>query len=91
MKRHSNDHKSWVSRGIVLSSLDRNDEAIASFDRAVEIQPQDPFVLMNRAAALEKTQRYTEACDVYRQLVKINPQFSPAIRAMNNLGCKSTE
>lgn len=86
-----NDYKSWVARGIALSSLERNEEAIASFDRAVEIQPQDPFVLMNRAAALEKTQRYSEACDVYRQLKKINPEFSPAIQAMNNLGCKSTE
>ncbi|WP_019507415.1 tetratricopeptide repeat protein [Pleurocapsa sp. PCC 7319] len=86
-----NDYKSWVARGITLSSLDRNDEAIASFDRAVEIQPHDPFVLMNRAAALEKSQRYTEACDVYRQLKQINPQFSPAIRAMNNIGCVSTE
>lgn len=84
-----NDHQSWVARGIVLSSLNRNDEAIYSFDRAAEIQPQDPFVLMNRAAALEKTQRYTEACDIYRELIKMNPGFSPAIQSINRLGCSS--
>ncbi len=81
------DHKSWVARGIALSSLDRNDEAIFSFDRAAEIQPQDPFVLMNRATALEKNQRYTEACDIYRQLIKINPGFSPAIKGIKRVGC----
>ena len=82
-----NDYKSWVARGIALSSLERNDEALASFERAAEIQPQDPFVLMNLGTALEKNQKYTEACDVYLQLKKINPEFSPAIKAINRLGC----
>ncbi len=84
-----NDYKSWVGRGIALSSLNRTAEAIAAFDRAAEIQPEDPFVWMNRGAALEMNQKYTEACDAYRQVKKLNPAFSPAIAALQSLGCKT--
>lgn len=83
-----NDYKSWVGRGIALSALNRTAEAIAAFDRAAEIQPNDPFVWMNRGAALELNQKYDEACDAYRKVKKLNPAFSPAIAALERLGCR---
>lgn len=83
------DYKSWVGRGIALSSLNRTDEAIAALDRAAEIQPNDPFVWMNRGAALEINQKYNEACDAYRKVKQLNPAFSPAIAALQSLGCKT--
>lgn len=82
------DYKSWVGRGIALSSLGKIEEAISVFDRAVEIQPNDPFVWMNRGAVLENAQRYTEACDAYREVKKINPGFSPAIKKLQQLNCR---
>lgn len=89
LKIKPSDYKSWVGHGIALSSLGKTDEAISVFERAVEIQPQDPFVWMNRGAALEAGKRYTEACDAYREVKKLNPGFSPAIKAMQKIGCKN--
>jgi serine/threonine protein kinase len=82
------DYKAWVGWGIALSFLDQIDEALATFERAQEIQPNDPFVWMNKGSALEKGGRYNEACDAYREVKKLNPGFSPAIQALQRLGCR---
>lgn len=32
----------WYNRGIALEILERNEEAILSYDQAIEIKPDDP-------------------------------------------------
>ena len=76
------------ARGIALSSLNKMNEAIAAFDKAESIQPKDPFVLINKAAALEKDGETQKACDTYKKLTTINPSFTPAISALARLGCR---
>ena len=82
------DYQSWVGRGIAFSSLGKIEEAVAAFDRAGEIQPNDPFVWMNKGYALEDAKQYAEACKAYSKVAQINPTLSPAIKAINKLGCQ---
>ncbi|MHC5861094.1 CHAT domain-containing protein, partial [Nostoc sp.] len=42
------DDSAWYNRGITLRSLGRFEEAIASFDKAIEIKPDDHQVWVNR-------------------------------------------
>jgi serine/threonine protein kinase/Flp pilus assembly protein TadD len=85
-----NDYQAWVGRGIALSSLNKTNEALAAFERAQEIQPNDLFVWMNKGSALEGANQYNEACEAYRQARQVNPTFSPAIEALQRLGCKTS-
>ncbi|ELS01986.1 tetratricopeptide repeat protein,protein kinase family protein [Xenococcus sp. PCC 7305] len=83
-----NDYKSWIGRGIALSSLNEMNQAIAAFDKAESIQPKDPFVLINKASALEKTGQRQKACVTYKKVTTLNPSFTPAISALERLGCE---
>ena len=57
-----------------LSNLGRNEEAIASYDRALQIKPDDHEALNNRGIALGKLGRYEEAINSYDKALE--PTFS---------------
>ncbi len=52
----------WYNRGVVLIDLERWEEAVASFDRALAIQPT-PMAWTNRASALQRLGRLQESLD----------------------------
>ena len=45
--------EAWNHRGCALAALERMDEAIASFDRALALRPGFPEALSNRAVAMQ--------------------------------------
>jgi hypothetical protein len=61
----------WANCGMTLKTLDRFDEAIASYNRAVEIDPSDGQVRLNRAVALLRAGRMVEAWPDYEQRLLI--------------------
>ncbi|MGL5792885.1 MAG: tetratricopeptide repeat protein [Xenococcaceae cyanobacterium] len=56
-----------MSKGIALIELKRYKEALNSFDRAKDIEPNDPLVWSNRGFVLEKLGKPTEARDSDRK------------------------
>ena len=48
---HPDDADAWVGLGNALYRLDRSTEAVACYDRALDLAPDDPEVLLNRAWA----------------------------------------
>lgn len=48
------DAEAWGNRGGVLLMLQRYKEAIASFDKAIQIQPNFPMAIHNRTQALSQ-------------------------------------
>ena len=46
--RKSSDHEAWSNRGFPLDALGRKEEAIASFDKAIEFKPDDHEAFYNR-------------------------------------------
>jgi CHAT domain-containing protein/ribosomal protein S16 len=83
-------HQAWYGRGFALNNLGRYDEAIASYDRAIEIQPDLHQAWYNRGFALNNLERDDEAIASYNRAIEIKPDKHEAWLnrgfALNNLG-----
>jgi len=64
----------WYLQGDLHRTLNQTDEALAAYDRALEIQPDDFDALTFKAMTLLSVQRNKEAEDVIKRLEKLRPQ-----------------
>ena len=80
----------WYNRGNALDNLGRLEEAIASYDQALAIKPDDNQAWYNRGVALGKLGRLEEAIASYDQALEIKPDNDQAWNnrgiALDNLG-----
>jgi tetratricopeptide (TPR) repeat protein len=67
------NHEAWFDRGNELCKLGRYEEAISSYNRAIEINPDNDKIWSNRGSALRILRRYSEAITSYDRAVEINP------------------
>lgn len=63
----------WLNRGATLYTLGRHEEAIASYDKALEINPGDHAVWSNRSLVLYILGRHEEAIISYDKVLEIKP------------------
>jgi tetratricopeptide (TPR) repeat protein len=54
LKLDSNNADAWAAKGFALAKLDRDDEAIAAYDKAIAIRPEFIFARQNRALLIRK-------------------------------------
>jgi len=83
IEQFPNNPAVWSNRGNIRISENKLDEAIADFDKAIEIAPDAPDPYLNRGAALEGKGLYQEAIDDYNRVLEIDPQDP---MAYNNRG-----
>ena len=80
----------WTLRGNSLSDLGRHEEAIASYDKAVEFKRDYHEAWSNRGISLDDLDRYEEAIASYDKAIKFKPDFHEAWSgrgiSLNNLG-----
>jgi tetratricopeptide (TPR) repeat protein len=62
----------------VLTALQRYEEALASFDRALRLKPDYAEVLANRGNALMRLARHEAALDCYTRAVALKPDYHAA-------------
>ena len=55
----------WVNRGRALEMLNREDEAIESYDKAIDVNPDLPSPFLYKAALLSRMERFEEAQKFY--------------------------
>ena len=67
------DYEAWKKQGNELFDLGRYEEAIASHEKALEIQPDDYYAWDNRGIALQKLGRYEEAIASHKKALQIKP------------------
>jgi len=65
--------------GVISYNLGRHEEAIAYFDRALEIDPQDSQVWYKRGVIFGNQKKYTDALASYDKALEINPEYSDAL------------
>ena len=68
---------SWMYRGITLAALNRFQEAVASYDRAIEIQPDYEDAWIRRSysiAELSKLKRFKFLLSSWEKFLKIKPE-----------------
>ena len=65
----------WTGKGIALNDLNKSDEAIKAYDKAIEISPQNPMAWYNKGAALDNLNKTDESKKAYDKAIEINPQL----------------
>ncbi len=71
------------NRGNILQSLERLDEALASFDAALTVRPDYADALINRGGVLQALERLPEALASYDRALAVRPD---SVQALNNRG-----
>ena len=77
------DFRLYVEKGDVLSELGRNEEAIASYTKALSINHNHPWAYNNRGNTYNDLQQYERAIADFNKAIEINPQNA---NAYNNRG-----
>jgi uncharacterized protein len=67
------DHNLYITLGSAYDDLGKPEKAIEIYDRAIKIFPKNHLLLFNKAVALEKRENYSEALDLYQEVLKICP------------------
>ncbi len=75
---HPNLATAWSLQGIALSRLLRLDEAIESYDRAIEIDPNDGHAYVDRADTLANVNRLEEAQRDCNRAIELDSNLTDA-------------
>src|SRR5258706_10541844 len=70
----------FYNRGNALKDLGRQNEAIASYDKAIALKPDYTSAISNRGNALMDLKRIEEAIASYEQALAFDPGFVGALR-----------
>ena len=68
----------YLERAAARSTLFRNDEALADYDRAIQFDPDNASVYLGRCGAKSEFGRHEEAISDYDQAVHLDPDTAPA-------------
>jgi len=80
-----------LARAMLLASLDRDDEALDEYDRAVSYRPDDEGVALGRAALMLGMDRLDDAIEAYRTAVKRWPDSAMSLNALGYTLADRTE
>ena len=70
----------YINKGDSLDGLERYQEAIDSFQKAIELNPNDAIAIRKKGRSLHNLEKYDEAIACYDEAIKINPNFSEALQ-----------
>lgn len=69
----------WTNRGQAHRQLQQGVKAIADFDRALNIEPEDPLTWGAEGLVFESLSKFNESLTAYNRAVGIDPKFSLAL------------
>jgi tetratricopeptide (TPR) repeat protein len=88
LKKNPKDVDAWQTRGLVLESLSRTDEAAKAFDKAIELNPKYVEAWHHKGKALdamayglqghERTNAFEDAIKAYDKAIEMNPKYGDA-------------
>jgi Flp pilus assembly protein TadD len=61
----------WFNKGIALAELDKLDEALKCFEKAIEIDPKDARAWSNKGIALDSLGKADEALKSFNKAKKL--------------------
>jgi serine/threonine protein kinase len=77
------DAVEWSNKGVSLSRLERYEQALECYERALDLSPDLKEVWNNRGLALRALQRYPQALGSFEHALALDPNFA---LAWNNKG-----
>ena len=79
IQRNTSNPLYYSNLGLSLQALNRSEEALANYDRALILHPEYAEALFNRGVALQKLQRLEEAVKSYDRAVVVRPSYAEAL------------
>ena len=67
-----------ITEGNILNKLNRKEEALNSYDKAIELNPSDATAYYNRGNVLNDLNRKEEALNSYDKAIELNPSDATA-------------
>lgn len=83
IKRNPDHARAFFQIGYCLSSMGKRKEAIEPYQKALQLEPQDPIILNNLCGAYAFSGRYGEAVKSCQEAIQLKPDLA---EAYNNLG-----
>ena len=82
--RHYQSPQLWNCKALTFYSLEKYTEAIAAYDRALEIDPENIWLWNNRGEAYVKLEEFDRAISDFKTAIELDP--SRSFIPWNNLG-----
>ncbi len=82
---YPNDERVWTMLGLLLTDENRDDEALAAYQRSIGLAPQDPRPYFYAARLLHAKGRNREALDDCHKALAIDPNHAGAASLMNDI------
>jgi tetratricopeptide (TPR) repeat protein len=70
-----------TNRALTLASLERNEEALAGYERALKVLPNEPITLANKSRSLSRLGRYEEAIRAAEHSLRVRPDAESTLEA----------
>ena len=83
MEKEANNADALINKGVALGNLGKYEEAIAEYDKALELKPDHADALINKGVALGRLGQYQEAIQWIDKALEIKPNNAAAL---NNKG-----
>ena len=80
--------EAWELLATVWQISGRDRQAILVLDKAIDLNPQDVSLQIQKASVYASNAQYNEACQTYRQSRAIAPDATEILDSMRRLGCR---
>ncbi len=85
VKKYPKNDFLWNLAGLCFQKIEKNENAITSFQNAININQKNYAAQNNLAISLKNTRKFDEAEKILNKLIKINPNYLNAIVSFANL------
>ena len=76
--------EAYFNRGIKYNAIEKMDLAISDFDKAIELEIEDPYLYYYRGASYAAMENYDKAIEDYSEAIKLDSEFSLAYLMRGN-------
>lgn len=84
LSTNSQNAQAWIRKGEILAELEYYEEALASYERAIDLEPENTEAWAGKGDVLGYQKNFEDALLVYEKILSINPEHPDALA---NKGC----
>ncbi len=71
--------KAWYNRGVVNAALGNTEEALADYDKAIELDPEYPSAYYSRGNLRRKLRDFDGAVEDYSRAIELKDDHAEAL------------